>query len=583
MLAFRLNSSERERTKLDPSENLFPILEYPRVWAWMPEFLGKKWLFSKFISKLPSKLRIILAWCSLCNYFDEIVLREILVNIQQEIEFSNELWHWIIDLEITQKFPVADDFYQIKPSYRKLLQKYINKRSSRSELVRVFDKCVNSEIDPQYSSLYKAERVIHQICSNSSDITVESIADILSIFRYESNVANEILGSLSGRLPNRKIYRIYQAAVAIPTRTNIDSVLIFPATILLEKVASQLRPRKFTVFPLYVSSLVYQTWSNHEKSIETLKLAISNLPDENSKLAGVLLSRLALSHIMVGSMSKAKESLVHANRILETNSNEWIDNQLNEQIWHIKRGYWQEALRIGLFLEECIKEPYLKAKHAHILGVNYLYVGNLEMAEEYARKCEELSSLVSLSSWVIGKAWRNRFAYALLSTINLVNGFCKAPEEQERYFGNSLLISRDTTRQLNSLFRWILGCTVESHFLYTEASIAATRGDYFNAERKYLQLQQDKHLEAYYRITLKLDLAAIYLKTNREKEAINLYKYCAVKSFEFGFKYLENRALRKVIEINFDESLAARKDALDGEPYAIGSSYIDNLEFLIPV
>lgn len=525
-----------------------------------------------------------MAWCSLCNYFNESILREILFNIHQEIDFSYELWHWIIDLKITQKFPAADDFYQIKPYYRKILQKYINKPSSRSELlIRVFEQCFNTAIDPQYSSLYKAGRVIHQICSNSSDISVESIADILSIFRYEESVTKEILRSLSGRLPDRKFYRIYQAAAAIPTRKNIDSVIILPAAILLEKLASQLRPRKFTVFPLYISSLVYQTWSNHKKSIKTLELAKSNLPDENSKSAGVLLSRLALSCIMVGEMSKAKESLLHANRILKANSNEWMDNQLNEQIWYIKRGYWQEALKIGLFLEESIKDPYLKAKHAHILGVNYLYLGNLEMAEEYARKCEELSSLVTLSSWVIGKAWRNRFAYALLSTINLVNGSCKSLEEQKKYFRNSLHIAHDTTRQLNPLFRWILGCTVESHFLYTEASIAAIRGDYLNAKSKYLQLQQDKHLEAYYLISSKLDLATIELKKHKVTDAVDQYKFCADKAFEFGFKYLEIRALRKVCEINFDESLAARRDALDREPYAIGSSYIDNLEFLIPV
>lgn len=549
----------------------------------MPGLIWRKCLFSKFISKLPSTLRIVLAWCSLCNYFNETVLKEILLGIQQEIEFSDELWHWIIDLSFTQKFPVADDFYQIKPSYRKLLQKYINKRASRSDLVRIFDKCARNGIEPQYVSLYKAEIIVHQIRSNCSDITVETIADILTIFRYEESVAKIILGSLSERLPDQNMYRIYQTAAAIPTRKNIDSILIFPTAIILEKVASQLRPRKFTVFPLYIISLVDQTWSNHKRAINTLKRAIEHLPDENSKSAGVLMSRLALSYIMVGNMSKAKKALLQTDRILEINSNEWIDNQLNKQIWYLKRGYWQEALRIGLSLEESIKDPYLKAKHAHILGVNYLYVGSLGIAERYARKCEDFSSLVTLSSWVIGKAWRNRFAYALLSTVALVNGSDKSLEEQEEDFRKSVLTAGDTTRHLSPLFRWILGCTVQSHYLYTEASIAAIKGNYIIAERKYLQLQQDKHLEVYYLISSNLDLATIYLKTNRVDEAINLYQYCAEEASKLGFKYLEVRALKKACEIRFDESLAAKIDGLDRNIYTIGSSFIDNLEFLIPV
>jgi tetratricopeptide (TPR) repeat protein len=493
------------------------------------------------------------------------------------------LWHWIIDLEVTQKYPVADDFYQIKPSYWKLLQRYINTRASRSELVIIFDKCARNEIDPQYFYLYKAERIAHQIRSNPSDIPVKAIDEILNIFRYEQSVITGILESLRGRLPAQRMYRIYQTAATIPTRKQPDSILIFPTAIFMEKLARQLRPRKFTVFPLYIVSLVYQTWSNHEKSINALKLAVSYLPDENSRSAGVLLSRLALSYIMVGNMSKAKESLLQADRILEINTNEWIDNQLNKQIWHLKRGYWEEARKIGLSLEKSIKEPYLKAKHAHILGVNYLYVGSLDIAERYGRKCEELSGDVTPSSWVIGKAWRNRFAYALLSTLDLVNGSCKSLEEQEKYFHRSVLTARDTTRRLSPLFRWILGCTVDSHSVYTEASIAAIKGDYLNAERKYLQLQQDKYLEVYYRISSKLDLATIYLKTNRVNEAINLYKYCAKKASELGFKYLEIRALKKICDIRFDESLATKIDALHRDIYTIGSSYIDNLEFLILV
>lgn len=524
-----------------------------------------------------------MAWCSLCNYFNETVLKEILLDLQQEIEFSDKLWHWIIDLEFTQKFPVADDFYQIKPSYRKLLQKYINKGESRSNLVRILKKCVRNGSKPQYVSLYKAEIIVHQICSNSSDITEEAIYDILDIFRYEETVSKIILGSISEKFPDKNMYRIYQTAAAIPTRTNIDSILIFPTAIILEKVASQLRPRKFTVFPLYIVSLVYQTWSHHKRAINTLNRAIEHLPDETSKSAGVLMSRLALSYIMVGNMSKAKKALLQADRILEINSNEWIDNQLNKQIWYLKRGYWQEAERIGSSLEKFLKDPYLKAKQAHILGVNYLYLGRLDKAEIYARECEELSSHVTLSSWVVGKAWRNRFAYALLSTVALVNGLYKSLDKQEEDFRKSVLTAGETTRYLSPLFRWILGCTVQSHYLYTEASIAAIKGNYILAERKYLQLQQDKHLEVYYLISSHLDLATIYLKTNRVDEAINLYQFCAEEASKLGFKYLEFRALKKACEIRFDEYLAAKIDGLDRNIYTIGSSCIDNLEFLIPV
>jgi len=551
--------------------------------ALLPDLIGKKRLFSKFINKLPPPLKKVLAWCSLCNYFNETVLKEILLDLQQEIEFSDKLWHWIIDLEFTQKFPVADDFYQIKPSYRKLLQKYINKGESRSNLVRILKKCVRNGSKPQYVSLYKAEIIVHQICSNSSDITEEAIYDILDIFRYEETVSKIILGSISEKFPDKNMYRIYQTAAAIPTRTNIDSILIFPTAIILEKVASQLRPRKFTVFPLYIVSLVYQTWSHHKRAINTLNRAIEHLPDETSKSAGVLMSRLALSYIMVGNMSKAKKALLQADRILEINSNEWIDNQLNKQIWYLKRGYWQEAERIGSSLEKFLKDPYLKAKQAHILGVNYLYLGRLDKAEIYARECEELSSHVTLSSWVVGKAWRNRFAYALLSTVALVNGLYKSLDKQEEDFRKSVLTAGETTRYLSPLFRWILGCTVQSHYLYTEASIAAIKGNYILAERKYLQLQQDKHLEVYYLISSHLDLATIYLKTNRVDEAINLYQFCAEEASKLGFKYLEFRALKKACEIRFDEYLAAKIDGLDRNIYTIGSSCIDNLEFLIPV
>ena len=549
----------------------------------MPNFIGKERFLFQSINKLPSTLRVILGWCSLCSYFNETVLQEILLSIQPNIKFSYQLWHWLVDLEITQKLAVGDDFYQIKPSYRKLFHKYISNRSSRYELVKIFEKCAQREIDPQHLSLYRAGKIVHQACSTPSDVAVETIADILNIFRYEESVSREILAVLSSRLPDKKVYRIYQAAAAIPRRENIDVIVIFPAAILIERIASHIRPRKFSVFPLYISSLVYQTWSNHEKSVETLKLAISHLPDETSQSSGVLVSRLALSYIMLGNMSKAQEALLHAEKNLISNRNEWIDNQLNYQIWYIKRGYWQAALTIGLSLEECIKDPYLKAKHTHILGVNYLYVGNFKRAEEYARKCEELSSLVSLSSWVIGKSWRNRFAYALLSTIDLVNGSNKVSNERKLYFSKAKSTSYDAIRQLNPLFRLILGCTVESHFLYTKAAIDAIEGNYLEAELKYLQLQQDKHLEVYYRISSGLDLATIYLRTNRIKEAIDLYRYCGKKAFESGFKYLEIRALRKVCELDFDGSLAERRDSLHRDSYVIGSACIDNLEFLIPV
>lgn len=503
--------------------------------------------------------------------------------LEPNITFNDELWHWIVDLEITQKLSIGDDFYQVKPFYKKSLQKYINQRLSRYKLVKIFENCSQSEVDPQYVSLYKAEKIVHQALSNPSDLAVETIADILNIFRYDESVSRGILAVLSRRLPNKKIYRVYKAAAAIPTRKNIDAIVIFPSAILIERIASHIRPRKFSVFPLYISSLVYQTWANHEKSVETLKLAISHLPDETSQLSGALMSRLALSYVMLGNMNQAREALLHAEKTLTSNSNEWIDNQLNYQIWCTKRGYWQEALAIGLSLEGCIKNPYLKAKHVHILGVNYLYLGDLKRAKEYARKCEDLSSLVSLSSWVIGKSWRNRFAYALLSTIDLVNGSIQISDEQDLYFFQAKNVSYDAIRQLNPLFRLILGCTVETHFLYTKAAIDAIKGNYIEAELKYLQLQQDKHLEVYYRISSNLDLATIYSKTNRTKKAIYLYRYCAKKAFESGFKYLEFRALRRFCELDFDKSLAERKDSLHRDSHVIGSACIDTLDFLIPV
>lgn len=559
---------------------------YPKFSFWIPNFIKRKLIIYQFIKKLPSSLKIILGFCASCNYFNNVILREISVVTKQDILFSHEFWHWIIDLEITQSSSVADDFYEIKPHYRRILKKYVNQSSTQYELAKVFENCVSTEIDPQTLSLYKAEKVIHEVLSHSSSIDIESIADILYIFRYKKSVTKKILVSLSKRLPSRNVYRLYQIAATVPTRKNISSVLVFPVAIILEKVSPQLRPRKFTVFPLYISSLIHQTWSNHEKAIEILRLAIHYIPDENSKLAGILYSRLALSYMMVGYMRKAKEVLLYANTLLKVNSNEWIDNQLNQQIWHLKQGSWQEALKIGLALRNVVKDPYLKAKHSHILAVSYLYIGDLNNAEKYAKQCEELSSFVTFSSWVIGKAWRNRFAYALLSTINLIKGVHKSSLDQKLYFRNSLQTSRDITRQLNPLFRWILGCTVESHLLYTEASIAAIRGNYLLAERKYLQLQQDKYLEVYYRISSQLDLATIYFQTNRVGEAVKLYQYCANRALEFGYKYLEIRALKQIKKIkynNIDQSLVKRMDAIDSNIHKIGSPYIDNLKFLIPV
>ena len=98
-----------------------------------------------------------------------------------------------------------------------------------------------------------------------------------------------------------------------------------------------------------------------------------------------------------------------------------------------------------------------------------------------------------------------------------------------------------------------------------------------------MQLQQDKHLEVYYRISSQLDLAAIYLKTDRVESAVNLYRECAKKALECGFRYLEVRALRKVCELDFDEFSGERRDSLHRSSYKIGSTFMDNLEFLIPV
>jgi len=227
--------------RLPCNENLLPILKYPAPWKWIPEFLWKERFLSQFINKLPSTLRVVLAWCSLCSYFDEMVLQEILLSIQPNIKLTYELWHWIVDLEITQKLAIGDDFYQIKPSYRKRFQKYINKRSGRCELVKIFEKCAQREVDPQYLSLYRAEKIVHQVCSTPSDVAVETIADILNIFRYEESVSREILAVLSSRIPDKKVYRLYQVAAAIPTRKNIDAVFIFPSAILIARIASRIR------------------------------------------------------------------------------------------------------------------------------------------------------------------------------------------------------------------------------------------------------------------------------------------------------------------------------------------------------
>jgi tetratricopeptide (TPR) repeat protein len=562
-----------------PRKNLLPILEPPKNLGCTPKWLWIKFSLPRFITNLSVEFKIILAWCLLCNYFNEKVFREILLITKQDTNFNHRvIWHWIIGLEITQKSTVAEGFYRIKITYKnqnKLLKPF-NTKDIHVELVNVFEKCLNTEIDPQYSDLYKAEKIIHQIDGDVYDIPSESIENILSVFRYKPEVVKGVLNSisrLSKRLNNPEIYKNHKIALFIPARGNIDSILIFPAAILLEKSLSRLRHRKFAVFPLYILALVYQTWSSHDKAIETLEKAINLFPDKKPKLVGVLSSRLALSYIMKGQMSQAKECLRDADRVLEYESTEWFDNRLNNQIWLLKRGNWNQALTNSSELEKCIKDPYLKAKQAHILGVNHLYMGNLEKAKEYAYKCEELSSMVTLSSWIIGKAWRNRFAYELLSTIELVEGNF---EEAER-------ISKDITRQLTPLFRWILGYTVKNHLLYTRAYISAMIGDLSGAEHQQHQLLQDNHLEAYYCVTSKLNLAEIYSKKDQKVEAAKLYNEMEEEAKRIGFKYLEFRAYKKRNEIYQNQSLDINNERDEYDFKKNSNSYMDGLEFLIPV
>ena len=147
----------------------------------------------------------------MCSYFDEVVLQKILHSTQPDVIFNSDLWHWIVDLEVTKNLPIGDDLYQIKPHYRDLFQRYINKRSGRYELVKIFEEREKEETDPRYISLYRAEKIIQRACYNHSDVSIETITDILSIFRYEKSVSREILLTLSNRLPNKKVYWIYKA------------------------------------------------------------------------------------------------------------------------------------------------------------------------------------------------------------------------------------------------------------------------------------------------------------------------------------------------------------------------------------
>jgi tetratricopeptide (TPR) repeat protein len=550
-----------------------------------PNWLKENWYISNLINYLPAILKKLLAWCSICSYFDRVILDEILAATGQEVELSDELWYWIIELPITQKFSSIGSFYKIKHIHKIKLRKYLTLdiRSAHLDLANFFDRYMDIEIDPKCSSFYKAAKTIHLINSGYYDLTIESITDVKGVFYYEKDIANMILNSLSKQLNTQKVRWIYQVALSLPRRKNIDYIFIFPIAVILEKLALKLRPRKLTVLPLYISSLVYQTWSNHEKAIQTLCLAINHIPYQGSALSGVLSSRLALSYIMLGDMNKAQESLLYSSTVLSQNSNEWIDNRLNNQIWCLKRGYWQDSLQIGKLLEGTIQDQYLKAKHSHILGVTYLYLGDFQRAEEYAKLCEELSSLVTLSTWIIGKAWRNRFAYALLSSISLVRGASKTEMERDLHFNTSLEIAYMLIKQLNPTLRLILGCTIESHLLYTEASISAMKGDFQLAEEKYLKLQQDNHLEVYYKVSSKLDLASIYFKTDRLHKAQKLYEYCAELANTCGFKYLEYRALKKLSEIVYDEVYIAKMNTMSKDSSLIYSSCIENLEFLIPV
>ena len=214
----------------------------------------------------------------MCNYFDEQVLKQIVSASQTEIKFSDDLWHWIIDLVdlgIIEKFSVGDDFYRIKPHYQKFLQRYTNKQNNLPKLVVVFEECIRQSSNIQYLDLYKAEKIVFQIITSPQGVSDTTIYDTLQIFRYEKIIINGILKSLSVKFSNKKkVDKIYQLASKIPTRNNIDSIFIFPLAILLEKAVNRIRPPKFRTFPLYILSLVYQTWSNHEKAIETLNRAI---------------------------------------------------------------------------------------------------------------------------------------------------------------------------------------------------------------------------------------------------------------------------------------------------------------------
>lgn len=569
----------------------YPVIMLPSNWRQMSKRSQTQWLSYNLIDKLPQKMCTLLVWCSLANWFNAELLKELLCRTELAMNFTEELWLSLKDLPIIQESPeLFSNSYQIFEPYRQWLQEYIPTKKKQRIIHHIlsegFAECIVKEDVSRYKAFYRVEEIIHNIKSNpENELNISS--EILAAYKYEPRLRQRILKALSPENQYNQNRFLYFLVLFIPNIKNPFFTFLIPRVI--EKISNSfLLTSKFSLPLLYVSSLFYQTWAHNEDAIRAIRLALERNTEEGSKLEGKLRSRLALSLIFIGNMDEAEEQIKTASRIFDANTEDWIENELNRQIFYLKCGYWQQSLELGKSLEPLIKNDLQKAKHTHLLGVNFLHFGNLKEANKYAEISLELAShlegLARLTAWLIGKEWRKRFAYALLANIKLARSLLQDSSLAEQYYNLALKLAKKSVRQAPA----ILAYTARPISIYLEASIAALRQDFDKAIFYHLQLQGNEYVEEYYRLASKIDLGDLYLRLDRTSEAIDSYVQVLEQATESGFKYLEIRALRRLIGLNVEidrelPALLRRLEQLTENQPPIGSDYVDRLEFMLPM
>ncbi len=593
-------SAENSLIDLSESERFLhygtrkPVIKYPEIllppdWKQMSTKEQNRWIAHNFIYGLPKSLRTLLVWCSFSNWFNPELLKELILDLHPAIIFTDELWISLKDLPIIQKSPeLFDNSYQISEPYRQQLKEYaptkVKKYRIYCTLSEGFANCIAKETTPHDIAIYKIEQIINSIKSSPVN-NLKISSEVLDIYKYEPRLRQRLIKGISPAIQDKSTRWFYSLLLIIANFKNPLLTFLIPR--LIENLANSffLTPR-FSLPLLYLSSLFYQTWSHNEDAIRAIRLALERKPETGSPVEGKLRSRLALSLIFIGRMDEAYIHIQVASQIFDTNTEDWIENELNRQIWYLKVGYWQQSLELGKSLESLIRNNLQKAKHTHILGVTYLHFGEVEKANEYAERSLELSSelegFARLTAWLIGKEWRKRFAYALLANLKVARSIRQDSNRAEQHYRDALKHAQRAVKQAPA----ILAYTARPLLTYLEASIVAFKQDFEEANHKHSELQKNLYLEEYYRITSQMDLAELYLRLNKTQEGIEQYRKVLEKATISGFKYLELRALRRLHDLNVvarEPKLFSKMGQLTEHQPKLGSNYVDSLEFMLPM